>query len=113
MSSQDSCLGIIETENLAAALEAADAMLRLRTVTLLKLIIIGTGQIAVLIQGKTGAVQAAIETGSKAAQRKGTVIAQNVIPRCDAILIGHLADIDRMGGFVNQLVRAIQNGSDS
>jgi microcompartment protein CcmL/EutN len=95
---QESCLGLIETDNLSAALEAADTMLKLKpqTVTFFQLIIVGAGHIAVLILGKTGEVQAAIEAGSKAAQRKGTVLAQNVIPRC-ADLIGHLAEMDSAG----------------
>jgi len=112
VSNQESCLGIIETESLAVGLEAADVMLKLKTVTILKLLFIGTGQIAILIQGKTGAVQAAIETGAKAAERKGNVLARNVIPRCDPSLISYLADFDQGGKWVEQLVQAIQkNGT--
>jgi ethanolamine utilization protein EutM len=90
----NSCLGVIETESLSAALEAADTMLKSQKVKLFKLITIGSGQIAVLVQGNTGAVQAAIEVGAAAAQQKSTVIARSVIPRCHQDLINYLGQLN-------------------
>lgn len=91
MANHDSCLGVIETAGLSAALEASDTMLKSQKVTLLSIFFEGNGQIAVVIQGNTGMVQAAIEAGATAAERKGTVLARNVIPRCSQDVIDFLA----------------------
>jgi ethanolamine utilization protein EutM len=110
---ENSCLGVIETESLASALEAADTMLKLKTVTLFKLIFIGCGRTAVLVQGETGAVQAAVEAGAKAAERKGKVLARNVIPRCDPSLINFLADVNSREASVDQNVQVIRSNGSS
>lgn len=94
MGDQDRCLGIIETENLSAAVEAADAMLKSQqSLKWWKLVFIGNKQIAVIILGELGSVQAAIEVGAAAAQRKGTVLGRNVVPRCTQKLIEYLEQL--------------------
>ena len=84
------CLGVIETDGLAAALEAADSMLKLGGVSLLDIRAVVSTRVAVLIEGDLGHVQTAVEAGATAAARKGTVVGRNVIPRCHDALLKHL-----------------------
>ena len=74
-------LGMIETRGLVAAIEAADAMVRAANVTLIGTEKIGSGLVSVMIRGDVGAVKAATEAGSNAAQNLGEIIAVHVIPR--------------------------------
>ena len=74
-------LGMIETRGLTAAIEAADAMVKAAEVTLVGTEKIGSGLVSVMVCGDVGAVKAAVEAGTAAAQRLGEVIATHVIPR--------------------------------
>ena len=74
-------LGMIETRGLTAAIEAADAMIKAAEVTLVGTEKIGSGLVSVMVRGDVGAVKAATEAGSAAAQRLGELIAVHVIPR--------------------------------
>ena len=74
-------LGMIETRGLVAAIEAADAMLKAANVELVGTEKIGSGLVSVMVRGDVGAVKAAVEAGSAAAERLGEVIATHVIPR--------------------------------
>ena len=74
-------LGMIETRGLVAAIEAADAMVKAANVTLIGTEKIGSGLVSVMIRGDVGAVKAATEAGSNAAQGLGEIIAVHVIPR--------------------------------
>ena len=74
-------LGMIETRGLTAAIEAADAMLKAANVELVGTEKIGSGLVSVMVRGDVGAVKAAVEAGSAAAERLGEVIATHVIPR--------------------------------
>ena len=74
-------LGMIETRGLVAAIEAADAMVKAANVTLIGTEKIGSGLVSVMIRGGVGAVKAATEAGSNAAQNLGEIIAVHVIPR--------------------------------
>ncbi len=74
-------LGMIETRGLVAAIEAADAMVKAANVTLIGTEKIGSGLVSVMIRGDVGAVKAATEAGSNAAQNLGEIIAVHVIPR--------------------------------
>ena len=74
-------LGMIETRGLTAAVEAADAMVKAAEVTLVGNEKIGSGLVSVMVRGDVGAVKAAVEAGSAAAERLGEVIATHVIPR--------------------------------
>ena len=74
-------LGMIETEGLVGALEAADAMLKSAKVVLSREIKIGDGLITILVRGDVGAVKAATDAGREAARRVGELISCHVIAR--------------------------------
>ena len=74
-------LGMIETKGLVASIEAADAMVKAAEVTLIGTEKIGSGLVSVMVRGDVGAVKAATEVGSQAAERLGELVAVHVIPR--------------------------------
>ncbi|GAA0408004.1 BMC domain-containing protein [Paenibacillus motobuensis] len=74
-------IAIIETRGLTAAIEAADAMLKAANVEIAGTEKIGSGLVTVIVRGDVGAVKAAAEVGSEAAQRVGELVAVHVIPR--------------------------------
>ncbi len=74
-------LGMIETRGIVAALEAADAMVKAASVTIVCQSKAGGGLISTLIRGEVGAVKAATDAGAVAANKIGEVIAVHVIAR--------------------------------
>ena len=62
-------LGMVETRGLVAAIEAADAMVKAANVVLIGSEKIGSGLVSVMVRGDVGAVKAAVEAGSAAANR--------------------------------------------
>jgi len=74
-------LGMIETRGLVAAIEAADAMVKAANVTLVGKEQIGSGLVTVMVRGDVGAVKAATDAGSAAAERVGELVSVHVIPR--------------------------------
>ena len=74
-------LGLIETKGLVAAIEGADAMVKSANVSLIGTEKIGSGLVTVLVQGDVGAVKAAVDAGSSAAEAVGTLVSTHVIPR--------------------------------
>jgi ethanolamine utilization protein EutM len=74
-------LGMIETKGLVGAIEAADAMMKAANVSLVGKVNVGGGLICVMVRGDVGAVKAATEAGSDAAQRVGEFLSVHVIPR--------------------------------
>ena len=74
-------LGMVETRGLTAAIEAADAMVKAAEVVLVGTEKIGSGLVTVMVRGDVGAVKAATEVGSAAAQKLGELGAVHVIPR--------------------------------
>jgi ethanolamine utilization protein EutM len=76
-------LGLIETIGLAAASEAADAMVKGAYVDLVRRQQVGGGLITVIVRGDVGSVTAAVAAGSAAARRGGRVVSAHVIPRPD------------------------------
>lgn len=74
-------LGMVETRGLTAAIEAADAMVKSAEVTLVGTEKIGSGLVTVMVRGDVGAVKAATEAGSSAAEKLGELVAVHVIPR--------------------------------
>ena len=74
-------LGMIETRGLTAAIEAADSMVKAAEVVLIGTEKIGSGLVSVMVRGDVGAVKAATEVGSAAAQKLGELVAVHVIPR--------------------------------
>jgi microcompartment protein CcmL/EutN len=74
-------LGMIETKGLVGAIEAADAMVKAANVRLVGYEKIGSGLVTVMIRGDVGAVKAAVDAGTAAADKVGEVVSSHVIPR--------------------------------
>lgn len=74
-------LGMIETRGLVGMLEATDAMVKAAKVRLVGYEKIGSGLVTTLVRGEVGAVRAAVEAGSSAAQKVGELVSVHVIPR--------------------------------
>ena len=74
-------LGMIETKGLVGAIEAADSMTKSANVTLMGYEKIGSGLVTVMVRGDVGAVKAAVDAGTCAAEKVGEIVAQHVIPR--------------------------------
>ena len=73
-------LGMIETKGLVACIEAADAMVKAASVSLLDRRAIGGGYMTVMVRGDVGAVRTALEAGSQAARRLGEVVSVRILP---------------------------------
>jgi ethanolamine utilization protein EutM len=73
-------LGMIETKGLVACIEAADAMAKAATITMLNRRAIGGGYMTVMVRGDVGAVRTALEAGAKAARRIGEVVSVQILP---------------------------------
>ena len=74
-------LGMIETKGLVGAIEAADAMVKAANVRLVGYEKIGAGLVTVMIRGDVGAVKAAVDAGTAAADKVGEIVSTHVIPR--------------------------------
>ena len=74
-------LGMVETKGYVGSVEAADAMSKAASVSLIKTIAIGGAMITVLVKGDVGSVKAAVEAGAKAAAKVGELIGSHVIAR--------------------------------
>ena len=73
-------LGMIETKGLVACIEAADAMVKAASVTLLNRRAIGGGYMTIMARGDVGAVRTALEAGARAARRIGEVVSVRILP---------------------------------
>lgn len=76
-----SALGMIETRGLVAAIEAADAMVKAASVSVVAQTKAGGGLVSTLVRGEVGAVKAATDAGAVAANKVGDVVSVHVIPR--------------------------------
>ncbi len=74
-------LGMVETQGLVGAIEAADAMVKAANVELIGSEYIGGGFVTVMVRGDVGAVKAATDAGAAAAKRVGELASVHVIPR--------------------------------
>ena len=75
-------LGLIETQGLLGGVTAADAAVKSANVELIGYELTkGGGWTTVKIQGDVGAVKAATDAGSAAAQKGGELVSVHVIPR--------------------------------
>lgn len=81
MNESRGALGFVETQGLAAATEAADAMIKAANVDLVTKQQPGGGIITIIVRGDVGAVKAAVDAGSAAAAAVGKVRSAHVIPR--------------------------------
>ncbi len=74
-------LGMIETRGFTAMVEAADAMVKAAKVDLVSYEKIGGGFVTVVVRGDVAAVRAAVDAGTRAAERVGEIVSTHVIPR--------------------------------
>ena len=74
-------LGMVETKGLVGSIEAADAMVKAASVTLVGKEHIGGGLVTVMVRGDVGAVKAATDAGAAAANSVGELVSVHVIPR--------------------------------
>ncbi len=74
-------LGLIETIGMVPAVYGADAMLKAANVELVAYENIGSTLVTIMVKGDVAAVQAAVDAGSAAAAKAGTLTAHNVMPR--------------------------------
>lgn len=74
-------LGMIETRGFAAMVEASDAMVKAAKVELVSYEKIGGGYVTTIARGDVAAVRAALDAGSRAAEKVGEVISVHIIPR--------------------------------
>ena len=74
-------LGMIETRGLVASIEAADAMAKAASVSIVAQVKSGGGLITTLVRGEVGAVKAAADAGATAANKVGDVVSVHVIAR--------------------------------
>ena len=88
-------LGMIETRGLVASIEAADAMVKAASVTIVGQTKNGGGLISTLVRGEVGAVKAATDAGATSANKVGEVVSVHVIARPHDELE---ALIDALGG---------------
>lgn len=83
-------LGMIETKGFVGLVEASDAMVKAARVDLVGYERIGGGYVTAIVRGDVAAVKAAIEAGSRAAEKVGELVSIHVIPRphanIDAVL---------------------------
>ncbi|HPH03160.1 MAG TPA: BMC domain-containing protein [Spirochaetota bacterium] len=74
-------LGMIETRGFAAMVEAADAMVKAAKVELVGYEKIGGGYVTAIVRGDVAAVRAALDAGSRSAERVGEIVSTHIIPR--------------------------------
>jgi microcompartment protein CcmL/EutN len=74
-------LGFYEVRSMAVAIYAADVMVKAANVVVKDFNVVGSGVIAVIIEGDVSAVKAAVEAAKEAAGGMGEIIGINVIPR--------------------------------
>src|ERR1700742_2076151 len=83
-------LGMIETKGFVGMVEAAAAMVKAARVELVGYERIGGGYVTAIVRGDVAAVKAAVEAGSRAAEKVGELVSVHVIPRphgnVDAVL---------------------------
>lgn len=95
---QQKSLGLIETEGLAAGVEAADAAVKSANVELVGYELTkGGGWTTVKIQGDVGAVKAAVDAARIAAQKVNRVVSTRVIARPSDSLEGLIRNGDTVG----------------
>lgn len=86
-------IGMIETRGYVPALACADAMVKAANVEIVSRNEVGGGLVSVVIKGDVGAVKAATEAGSEAANQVGEVVAVHVIPRPHHDLAKHFESV--------------------
>jgi len=77
----DNALGMIECRGFASMVEASDAMVKAAKVEMVEWVKTGGGYVTAVVRGDVAAVRAALDAGSRAAERIGEVISVHIIPR--------------------------------
>ena len=85
-------IGLIEVKGWVGVVEATDAMLKSADVQIVKTIEIGGAYVTTIVTGDVGSVKAAVEAGTTAAQKVGSVISSHVIAR---------PHVDLVAGFIS------------
>ena len=83
-------LAMVETKGFVAAMEAADAAMKAANVELLGWKKVGSGLVAVFMEGDVASAKAAMEAASEAASKVGEVSSVDVIarPHDDLVKLG-------------------------
>jgi microcompartment protein CcmL/EutN len=81
MNDNSEALGMIETKGFAALVEGADAMVKAAKVELIGYEKIGGGYVTAIVRGDVAAVRAAVDAGTRAAEKVGEIVSTHVIPR--------------------------------
>ncbi len=74
-------LGLIEVKGWVGVVEATDAMCKAANVSIVKVFEIGGAYVTTIVRGDVGSVKAAVDAGSAAAAKVGTLVASHVIAR--------------------------------
>ena len=74
-------LGMIECRGFAAMVEASDAMVKAARVELVGYEKTGGGFVTAIVRGDVAAVKAAVEAGTRGAEKVCEVVSVHVIPR--------------------------------
>ena len=74
-------LGMIECRGFSAMVEAADAMVKAAKVELVSYEKTGGGYVTVVVRGDVAAVKAAVDAGTRGAEKVGEVVSTHVIAR--------------------------------
>lgn len=74
-------LGMIECRGFAAMVEASDAMVKAAKVELVSYEKTGGGYVTAVVRGDVAAVKAAVDAGTRGAEKVGEVVATHVIAR--------------------------------
>lgn len=74
-------LGMIECRSFAALVEASDAMVKAARVELVGYEKTGGGYVTAIVRGDVAAVKAAVEAGTRGAEKVGEIVSVHVIPR--------------------------------
>lgn len=87
-------LGMIETRGLTAAIQASDAMVKTADVAITKFYVVGSGFVAVMVEGDVAAVKSAVDAGQRSIAKIGELVAYNVLPRPHEDVIKFISLID-------------------
>ena len=74
-------LGMIETKGFVGVGVASDAMVKAARVELVGYEKVGGGYVTAVVRGDVAAVKAAVEAGTRAAEKVGDLVSVHVIPR--------------------------------
>jgi ethanolamine utilization protein EutM len=77
----DQAIGLVETVGANPSIQAADAMCKAASVTLVGSVEIGSGYVTTIVRGDVGSVKAAVDAGAEAANAAGELVSAHVIPQ--------------------------------